>query len=213
MKESHKIYIVLFIFLLGLYYCLNVSPRTIYEGYENKNSPCPNVLIQKGSEIYLYNSKQAKIPGVNPIKFDNLEGYVEYLEWQKHYGIECPVLFLQRSFDAQGKAIYQVRPDIFDVQVGLPATVPMGEQPMETSKLVDAGRNDPPYNKNSFPAYDPMNLYQGEYTPLDKMFHEQEQTQQLSDNPMDSNWGGIEYTEKQVASGKYAGNEVGLPGS
>ena len=84
---------------------------------------------------------------------------------------------------------------------------------METSKLVDAGRNDPPYNKNSFPAYDPMNLYQGEYTPLDKMFHEQEQTQQLSDNPMDSNWGGIEYTEKQVESGKYSGNEVGLPGS
>jgi len=30
---------------------------------------------------------------------------------------------------------------------------------------------------------------------------------------MDSNWGDIEYTEKQVESGKYSGNEVGLPGS
>jgi hypothetical protein len=212
MKESHKICITLIIFLLGLYYCLTVNHRTVYEGYANKNSACPNILIQKGSEIYLYNSKKAKIPGVNPIKFDNLEGYVEYLEWQKHNNINCPVLFLQRSFDAQGKAIYQVRPDIFDAQGGLPATVPSGEQPMKTTKLIDAGRNDPPYNKNSFPAYDPMNLYQGDYTPLDKMYHEQEKNQ-LSDNPMDVNWGGIEYTEKQVESGKYAGNEVELPGA
>ena len=212
MKESHKICITLIIFLLGLYYCLTVNHRTVYEGYANKNSACPNILIQKGSEIYLYNSKKAKIPGVNPIKFDNLEGYVEYLEWQKHNNINCPVLFLQRSFDAQGKAIYQVRPDIFDAQGGLPATVPMGEQPMKTTKLIDAGRNDPPYNKNSFPAFDPMNLYQGDYTPLDKMYHEQEKNQ-LSDNPMDVNWGGIAYTEKQVESGKYAGNEVELPGA
>ena len=212
MKESHKICKILLIFLLGLYYCLNVNDRTIYEGYANKNSACPNILIQKGSEIYLYNSKKAKIPGVNPIKFDNLEGYVEYLEWQKHNNINCPVLFLQRSFDAQGKAIYQVRPDIFDAQGGLPATVPMGEQPMKTTKLIDAGRNDPPYNKNSFPAFDPMNLYQGDYTPLDKMYHEQEKNK-VSDNPMDVNWGGIAYTEKQVESGKYAGNEVELPGA
>ena len=207
MKEIHKIFIIGFIFLLGLYYCLTVNEKTIYEGYANKNSACPNILIQKGSEIYLYNSKKAKIPGVNPIKFDNLEGYVEYLEWQKHNNLICPVLFLQRSYDAQGKAIYQVRPDIFDAQGGLPATVPAGEQPVEMSKLVDAGRNDPPYNKDSFPAYDPMNLYQGEYTPLDKMYHSQEKNK-VSDNPMDVNWGGTKYTEEQVASGKYSGDEV-----
>lgn len=207
MQEIHKIFIIGFIFLLGLYYCLTVNEKTIYEGYANKNNACPNILIQKGSEIYLYNSKKAKIPGVNPIKFDNLEGYVEYLEWQKHNNIICPVLFLQRSYDAQGKAIYQVRPDIFDAQGGLPATVPIGEQPAEMSKLVDAGRNDKPYNKNSFPAYDPMNLYQGEYTPLDKMYHAQEKNK-VSDNPMDVNWGGIEYTKKQVADGKYVGDEV-----
>lgn len=212
MKESHKIFIIAMIFLLGLYYCIRVNHRTVYEGYANKNSNCPNILIQKGSEIYLYDSKKAKIPGVNPIKFDNLEEYTEYIKWQKHYGINCPVLFLQRSYDAQGKAIYQARPDIYDVQGGLPATIPAGEQPVEISKLVDAGRNDPPYNKNSFPAYDPMNLYQGEYTPLDKMYHEQEETQALSDNPMDTNWGGIDYTEKAIDSGKYADNEVSMAG-
>jgi len=207
MKESIKITIISILLCLGLYYTIRVSDKTIYEGYGNKsNTDCPNILIQKGQEIYLYNSKKAKIPGVNPIKFDNLEGYVEYLEWQKHYNMDCPVLFLQQSYDAQGKIVYQSRPDILDVQGGLqPTSIPLGEQPVEETKLIDAGRNDPPYNKNGYPAYDPMNLYQGEYTPLDKMFHEKTA---ISTNPMDTNWGGVEYSKAQVASGKYEGDYV-----
>ena len=75
----------------------------------------------------------------------------------------------------------------------------------QASKLIDAGRNDPPYNKNSYPAYDPMNLYEGEYTPLDKMFHEKEKSEK-SDNPMDVNWGGMDYTNSVIDSGYYAEN-------
>ena len=61
---------------------MTVQSKTIYEGYSNNTPSCPDILIQKGSKIYLYNSKKAKIPGVNPIEFDNLEDYVQYLDWQ-----------------------------------------------------------------------------------------------------------------------------------
>jgi len=133
---------------------------------------------------------------------------VEYLDWQKHNNVTCPILFLQRSYDAQGKEIYKMRPDPLDLQGGLPSVVPMGEQPMKMTKLIDAGQDDKPYNTNSYPSFDPMSLNQGEYTPLDKMFNIQERTQKYSDNPMDDNWGGQSYSQKAVDSGKFVGDEV-----
>ena len=53
-----------------------------------------------------------------------------------------------------------------------------------------------------------MNMYEGDYTPLDKMFHEQEGKGKVSTNPMDVNWGGIKYTEAAIKSGEYNGDEV-----
>lgn len=197
------VFLVLF-FLLSIYFTCTVSSKSLKEGFKSKEN-CPNILIQQGEEIYLYNSKLAKIPGVNPVKFNNLEDYVEFLDWQKSQNINCPVLFLQHSYDTQGKPVYKIRPSPTDPQGGLPPTLPLGEQPAQKSLLLDAGRNDAPYNKNSFPAYDPMNLYEGEYTPLDKMFHEKENMGK-SDNPMDVNWGGVTYSNQVVDSGYYEEN-------
>jgi hypothetical protein len=73
--------------------------------------------------------------------------------------------------------------------------------------LVDATRNDPPYNKNSYPAFDQTDFYQGTTTPLDQMNAEQENLL-FSPDPMDPNWGGQEYTQHLVDRGYYAGNEV-----
>lgn len=208
-----KIIFIIVVFILGLYFTCSYKSSDIYEGFDNNNSSCPNILIQKGSEIYLHNSKQANIPGVNPIKFNNLEDYVEFLNWQKSQNINCPVLFLQHSYDTQGKAIYKVRPSPTDLQGGLPPTlpyknaqVPLGEKEMPVTKLYDASRDDPPYNENSYPGYDPMNMYEGEYTPLDKMFH-MEESKAVSSNPMDVNWGGVEYSQKVVDSGYYDANK------
>jgi len=77
---------------------------------------------------------------------------------------------------------------------------------MPVTKLYDASRDDPPYNENSYPGYDPMNMYEGEYTPLDKMFH-MEESKAVSSNPMDVNWGGVEYSQKVVDSGYYDANK------
>ena len=52
----------------------------------------------------------------NAIVFDNLEGYVEYLRWQKSKNIRCPVLYLQISYNAQGEPSYKIRPDILEPQ-------------------------------------------------------------------------------------------------
>ena len=90
-------FIAFVVFLLGLYYYTKGAER---EGFQ---SQCPNLLIQKDSKFYLYNSKQVKVPGVNPVEFDNLEDYTEFLDWQRSKGIRCPVLYLQQIFDAQGK--------------------------------------------------------------------------------------------------------------
>ncbi len=77
----------------------------------------------------------------------------------------------------------------------------------EYSKLLDASRDDPPYNKNSHPAYDQQNQYVGINTPLDKMFHEKGQ---VSANPMDTNWGGQKYTQSLIDKGLYQDNNVSL---
>ena len=63
--------------LFGLYFCINYSHKDLIENFENapnKNIPedCPNLLVQKGSQLQLLNTKKAIVPGVNPIIFKDL---------------------------------------------------------------------------------------------------------------------------------------------
>ena len=97
---SALIFLSIIVFLLGLYFYSKFNDPNYKEGLVNmdKSPSCPNLLIQKDSRFYLYNSKLAKVPGVNPIEFDNLEDYVEFLDWQRSQGIRCPVLYLQQTF-------------------------------------------------------------------------------------------------------------------
>jgi hypothetical protein len=224
--------LTILVFLIGLYFYARCADPKYAEGYTNRNSQprCPNLLIQKDSKFYLYNSKLAQVPGVNPIEFDNLEDYTEFLDWQRSQGIRCPVLYLQSTYDAQGNKVYKARPSVSEPQAGLPpsAAAPMGiasstgETIMETSLgypdtpaypnptlLVDATRNDPPYNKGSYPAYDETTYYIGKTTPLDMMDIKQEQAI-VSPNPMDPNWGGADYTQSLVDKGYYKDREVNI---
>ena len=195
-------YLFIILFLVGLYFYIKSNEL---EGFtDSSNKQCPNMLIQKDSKIYLYNSRLAKVPGVNPVEFDNLEDYVEFLDWQRSQGLRCPVLFLQMTYDAQGNTVYKVRPSITEPQAGIPPNLPVYPNP---TLLVDATRNDPPYNKNSYPAFDQTSFYQGTTTPLDMMNVEQESLL-YSPDPMDPNWGGPEYTQSLVDRGYYKENEV-----
>lgn len=115
------IYLSIFIFCIGLYFY--ATKYECKEGLTNNSSTgqrCPNLLIQKGTRFYLYNTKLAEVPGVNPIEFSNLEDYTEFLDWQRSQNIRCPVLYLQESYDAQGNRVYKSRPSVSEPQAGLP---------------------------------------------------------------------------------------------
>jgi hypothetical protein len=207
--------IIIIIFALGLYFILNYTSTQLKEGFENKknNSRCPNMLIQKGSNYFLYNSKLAKIPGVNPIQFNSLEDYVEFLDWQRSQGIRCPVLFLQHGYNANGEPEYKVRPNVFEQQGGLmPGSAGWNNSLADfqhVTKLTDANRSsDRTYNKDSYPGFDPANQDIGVTTPLDRMENQEEKTQRYSSMPTDPNWGGAQYTQSLVDRGDFKENEV-----
>ena len=220
-------FLSILVFLIGLYFYAKCSDPKYEEGLTNNSNSqprCPNLLIQKGARFFLYNSAVAKVPGVNPVEFENLEDYTEFLDWQRSQGIRCPVLYLQETYDAQGNPVYKVRPSVSEPQGGLPPSIASssGDTIMESSLgnpdalaypnptlLVDATRNDPPYNKNSLPSYDESSYYVGTTTPLD-MMNTVQQKETVSPNAMDSNWGGAEYTKSLVDKGYYAGNEVSI---
>lgn len=201
------VFIVVFITGLMFYIKYSDNPKLL-EGLSTMNGElrCPNVLIQKGPKYFLYNSNVAPVPGVNPIEFNNLEDYTEFLEWQQANGIRCPVLYLQNTYDAQGNRVYKHRPSVTDTQGGLPPTIPV-PNPVKFTKLVDATRNDGNYNTNSYPAYDQSSYYVGSTTPLDALDNAN-QNMLYSDDAMDPNWGGHGYTQALVDSGYYKGDEV-----
>jgi hypothetical protein len=226
---SLLMFLFIVLFLIGLFFYAkgNDLSFTYSEGFtseESKGVRCPNLLIQKGSRFYLYNSKLAQVPGVNPIEFNNLEDYSEFLDWQRSQNIRCPVLYLQETYDAQGNKVYKTRPSIHEPQAGLPPSIASssGEMIIEsdlgipdrpaypnTTLLVDATRNDPPYNVNSYPAHDQTDYYIGTTTPLDVMNIKEKQAP-VSPDPMHTNWGGHEYTQGLVDKGYYKENEVSI---
>ena len=227
MVYNYKILAILFVFIFGLYYYTNsykiyenLSNNSNEDEDENETKPsnvrCPNMLIEKDGEIYLLNTKIARVPGVNPIKFDTLEEYAEFVEWQKSQNINCPVLYLQYTTDTQNNDLFQIKPSIFENSGGLSSTksntLPgkLSEDYYEKNKMLDATLNSTPnsnikFNTGMYSGYDQYNQNVGVNTPLDFLYHEK--TVQ-SRNPMDPNWGGKNYTKDALEAGDYKGREV-----
>jgi len=201
---------ILAMFIIGLLFTMTHTSRSVREAFEGRESTnpnrdrCPNLLIQKGSKLYLHNSRLASVPGVNPLKFNNLEEYVEFMDWQRGQGIRCPVLYLQHSFDAQGKPVYQIRPSPLDLQGGLPPVATSGISPSNANAdLIENDADKPPANANSYPPFDPMEPNAGSA-------YAKRKPKGLRANPTDPNWGGDAYTQSQIDAGKYAGDEVSI---
>jgi hypothetical protein len=214
------IFVIIFI-ILGIYFIMNYEKDEMYssmmEGFINNTEKngysCPNILIQKGIRFFLYNSNLAEVPGVNPIEFNNLEDYVEFLEWQRAAGIVCPVLYLQNSYDAQGNRVYKVRPSVTEPQGGLPPSVPV--QLPTKYQYIDQNqvylgnlnmRQDTYYTQPIYP--ESLDIGTGV-----KPVPDQNNQLLYSDNAMDPNWGGVEYTQALVDNGYYGyypGNEVSV---
>tara|TARA_Y100000590_G_scaffold347560_1_gene398227 strand:- start:750 stop:1352 length:603 start_codon:yes stop_codon:yes gene_type:complete len=193
-----KYTIIVLAFIAGLLFCSTYRYQDLVEGFDTQK--CPNLLIKKGKELYLLNRSLAQIPGVNPIKFENLEEYSEYLKWQRRAGIRCPILFLEESYDTQDQLHYRVSNNPFSQEIQK-LDVMGGTGDIVVGALLDANvTNNNIYNKGSQSAYDPDNQNIGRWTKLDKMFHSQDQ---FSNNAMDVNWKHEYETKNEVSNNDY----------
>jgi len=220
MHMTSTTWVILAMFVVGLLFTMTHTSKSVREAFEgnpdsdsgsgsgfgsnsNKNR-CPNILIQKGAELYLHNSRLSNVPGVNPLKFNNLEEYVEFTDWQRGQGIRCPILYLQHSFDAQGKPVYKIRPSPLNLQGGLPPVAASGAVAASANANFIDHAAKPPVNAGSYPAFDPMEPNAGSAKGQTRKL------KGLSANPMDPNWGGDSYTQSLIDAGKYAGDEVSI---
>jgi len=225
------IVVLLLVFLAGMYvYSLQtinfvaipfdtiMKPREALQNASEKTAKCPNVLIRNGNMLLLYNSMDAH--DEIPVQFNNLDEYIQYYQKQKAAGVDCPVLYLQQENNSQGADVYRIRPGPFDqqggtmpVSVSVPRDVILGKAPISfppAAPLINSNMTHPPFNANNYPGFDPYGLQQGTFSQLDQI-HVSTQQQPLSDNPMDPNWGGVEYSQAAVESGKYIDNQVYAP--
>lgn len=148
---------------------------------------CPDLLIQKGTKLYLYNTRQEEKEGVNPVIFNTLDEYTAY----RTEADKCPILFLKQENNTQGKDVYRLV---------VPGTGAEGT-PENPVQIMDASR-DNGFNQNLYAGFDPHGMHVGQYTELDAR-HDSTENAERSDNPMDTNWGGVLYTQSAVDSGKY----------
>ena len=59
---NNKLVVVSGVFILGLLFCLTYKSEDIVEGFNVSSSQCPDMLIKKGKQLHLMNSKKAIIP-------------------------------------------------------------------------------------------------------------------------------------------------------
>lgn len=169
-------------FLIATMLTLIISIIFIYnvriEGMKVRYN-CPDSLTKTNDGLYQLSYENNKKPTKT---FYNLEEYVKMIRQQKKDKVVCPILELKT-----------------------PNLSPAELNPTEDEKiteLLDANRDGDTYNTNQYPGYDPMNLYIGIKTPLDKQFNIEE-SKNVSGNAMDTNWGGVNYSREQILSGAY----------
>jgi len=177
-----KLTVIFVIFTLGIYFCSTVTHKDFIENFIDENQHCADLLIKKDSKIFLYNSKVAYVPGVNPVVFNNLEEYTEYVEWQKTQGLYCDVLYLEHGFDAQNNSKYDLKPNPDDPHGGLGVYNALHTKDDISAKIQS-------FNEIS-----------------EELDHSYNKTKQ-SANAMKTNWGGPQFARQQVADGVYTNHD------
>lgn len=134
--------------ILGFYFIImKTENETFVDG------KCPTTMIKDGQRILVYDPKLAKVPGVNPIVFNNLDEYKEYVKWQKKNKLNCPILFLEKTFDTQGNEMYQIKQS-FDTDIPTGAmnhSLPVINKTTTAINLLN--KDDSYFNSNSYPPY------------------------------------------------------------
>jgi hypothetical protein len=185
-------FFAIILFLLGFAFIFRKQVREEFSLFEDNE--CPNLLIQKDGKYIVRNTNAPEKEGVNPIIFNHLDEYEEYVDWLRSKGKTCPILKLRAIDSAQGKTELRVVDEINHPSLG-----PRTDFERE---LNDSGNA-----KGLYQGYDQMNQYIGVYTPLDSKFSEKESLPK-SDNAMDGNWGGVYYSRSQIDAGVYGKDKL-----
>ena len=163
------------------------------------DSNCYDLLIKKENKIYLYNSTAAYVPGVNPIVFNNLNDYTQYMEWEKANGVKCPILTLEHTIDAQNNSKFNLMPKKIS-------------DPNEIATF--NGFNSSPAGKDI--GAKPQNKRVKKFNALANYYLSHSDTEyknttlggKQTANAMDTNWGGTEFSRKMVDDGHYTKHSV-----
>lgn len=201
--NTNSIFLIIFIFVFIIYHLFYIqernSPHYLNENKESfklvKKHSCEDDLYQVNNLVYLKNSKEPSIPGINPKLFTSYNEYKKYNRYLEKQGTFCPVLYLKDVETTQGdisKKVYSSKREATELP-GLPFI--NNEIEMERD-LISASLET---NPNSYPGSDKSRLDNGIETPLDKMFHSHDR---ISVNAMDSNWGGISFTDSKLNDGE-----------
>jgi|1048.fasta_scaffold01680_3 hypothetical protein len=190
----------------------------------NSNGECPNLLIQNGAKFYLYNKNKPEIKGENPIVFESLEQYVLHVKKQKMLGINCPVLYVQKTMSAQGTDVYKVRATPEDPQGGMP---PPPSSPSTPNSNFPQNAYDQKMYMDNLAQSISNNLSVSQARNVDKLELTKSVLTEVPQgcpsnvedikpvevdgktaDPMTSNWGGPKFSQELIDQGYYVGNEI-----
>lgn len=193
MKKFAKIVFYIFAFFtafIGFLYYLNPLPlfqteQIMLDPMTDMLPQCPNLLRQEGTSIVLYDLNQPASV-LNPAIFTSLDEYAQFVKEQEAKGVKCPVLELQKGI---------VGSSLSDAPIAPPISTDL-----EGKRI---------FNQGDYPPFDPFNdVVYGEMNNNENMENPEDG---MSDNPMDTNWGGVQYSAQTLASGKYDGDMVTRP--
>lgn len=214
MKSLITTYASVFLFCLGLYILCKYPDLNYIEITNNgkhiepfqslfSHNSCENILIKKDNLYYLRNTNRPEIPGINPKIFNHLDEYTDYIEYQRSQGIRCPVLFLQNIENTQGEKSYRVfsDPEQSKYLQGLPFITESNEKEQDQIFISADLENNP----GSYPGSDKSRMSNGYETILDKKI---KLSDSKSPNAMDTNWGGIDFTNDRIDAGDFDDDKI-----
>jgi hypothetical protein len=168
------------------------------EAQRKLGNTCPILYLQEES-----NAQGEDVYRIRPSPFDQQGGLPAITDINK----KNP--FPPMSISDTTKTYTPPTPAITDMNnTTLSKMTPLNNKAIKT---IDASREDPPYNAGQYAGFDPYGQYIGKYTDLDALHAGTSISNKISDNPMDPNWGGVEFTQKSIDTGKYEDNNVKKP--
>lgn len=85
-----------------------IFKRGYTDGFmSNTRQVCPDLLIESRGSFYLYNSKMSNVPGINPLVFNTLDEYTDFVQWQQEHDIKCPMIYMKEMYSTQGVYVYK----------------------------------------------------------------------------------------------------------